>query len=94
MPLKIKFIGAFRHIIGKTQITLEYQKGSSVQQIIDTLNEKMPQLKNTLSDQALNDSRSNSLILINGREISILSGYQTLLKDEDEIVFVPVVHGG
>ncbi len=54
----------------------------------------MPALKHTFSDQELNDSRSNSLILINGKEISILKGLETKLCDGDEIVFVPVVHGG
>ena len=34
------------------------------------------------------------VILVNGREISILNGYQTEVSDGDEIVFVPVVHGG
>ncbi len=54
----------------------------------------MPELKHTFSDQELNDSRSNSLILVNGREISVLKGFETKLSDGDEIVFVPVVHGG
>jgi len=54
----------------------------------------MPELKRIFSDQELNDSRSNSLILVNGKEISILNGIETKLNDGDEIVFVPVVHGG
>ena len=54
----------------------------------------MPELKRTFSDHELNDSRSNSLILVNGREISVLNGYETKLNDGDEVVFVPVVHGG
>jgi molybdopterin converting factor small subunit len=31
---------------------------------------------------------------VNGREISVLNGLDTILKDGDEVVFVPVVHGG
>jgi molybdopterin converting factor small subunit len=34
------------------------------------------------------------LVLVNGREISVLNGLETRVKDEDEVVFVPVVHGG
>ncbi len=56
--------------------------------------QNMPELKHTFNDQELNDSRSNSLILVNGREISVLEGYETKLCAGDEIVFVPVVHGG
>ncbi len=94
MTLTIKFIGALRHISGKKQLTLDLQKGFSVKNLVDSLSKQIPGLKHTFGDQELNDARSNSLILINGREISVLDGYDTKLVDGDEIVFVPVVHGG
>lgn len=94
MSLTIKFIGALRHLSGKTQFTVSFQNGLSIKELIDTITQQMPALKHTFSDQELNDSRSNSLILINGKEISILKGLETKLCDGDEIVFVPVVHGG
>ena len=43
---------------------------------------------------SLEDPKSNALILLNGKEISVLNGLQTKVKDGDEVVFVPVVHGG
>ena len=94
MSLTIKFIGALRHLSGKTQFTINFQDGISIKQLIDSITQQLPALKNTFSDQELNDSRSNSLILVNGREISVLDGLETKLSDGDEIVFVPVVHGG
>ena len=94
MPLTIKFIGALRHLSGKTQLTLNFQDGASVKTVVDNISQEIPQLKRTFCDQELNDARSNSLILVNGREISVLDGYETKLSDGDEIVFVPVVHGG
>jgi molybdopterin converting factor small subunit len=54
----------------------------------------MPELEKTFRDDSLNDSRSNAIILVNGREISVLNGLETNLSNGDEIVFVPVVHGG
>jgi len=90
----IKFIGAFRHLSGKKQLTLTFQDGVSVKSLIDIISQELPQLKRTFCDQELNDAKSNSLILVNGREISVLEGYETKLSDGDEIVFVPVVHGG
>jgi sulfur-carrier protein len=94
VPLTVKFIGALRHLSGKTQFTIKIQDGTSVKELIGKISQEMPELKHTFSDQELTDSRSNSLILVNGREISVLNGYETKLKDGDEIVFVPVVHGG
>ena len=94
MPLTIKFIGALRHLSGKTQFTITFQEDITIKELVNEISQELPTLKHTFSDQQLNDSRSNSLVLVNGREISVLNGYETKLKDGDEIVFVPVVHGG
>jgi molybdopterin synthase sulfur carrier subunit len=94
VPLTIKFIGALRHLSGKTEFPVSFQEGISIKELVTKITQEFPELKHTFSDQELNDSRSNSLVLVNGREISVLNGYETKLKDGDEIVFVPVVHGG
>jgi len=94
VPLEVKFIGALRHLSGKKQFTVNYQEILSIKQLLQKICQEFPELVHTFSDQELNDSRSNSLILINGKEISVLNGLETKLDDGDEIVFVPVVHGG
>ncbi len=94
MPLTVKFIGALRHISGKTQLTVEFQQDISLKELVANLSQDLPPLEKTFGDQQLNDSKSNTLILVNGREISVLNGYETKLSDGDEIVFIPVVHGG
>ena len=65
----------------------------SLKDLMTELSREMPQIEKTLSDQH-NNMSSNALILINGREISVLNGLETKLNDGDEIVFIPVVHGG
>lgn len=94
MPITVKFIGALRHLSGKTQFDITFKEEISIKELIEKISQEMPELKHTFSDQELNDPRSNSLILVNGKEISVLKGYETKLNDGDEIVFVPVVHGG
>jgi len=94
VPLTVKFIGALRHLSGKTQLTLNYEQALCIKDLIANISQELPALQRTFSDQTLNDSKSNSLILVNGKEISVLNGYETKLSDGDEIVFVPVVHGG
>jgi molybdopterin converting factor small subunit len=94
VTLRIKFIGALRHISGKTQLTLPFQAGITVKEVVAQLGLQIPGLKHSFCSQELNDARSNSLVLVNGKEISVLDGYETLLCDSDEVVFVPVVHGG
>jgi molybdopterin synthase sulfur carrier subunit len=94
MPLTLKFIGALRQISGKTQLTISFQEGVSLKELATKLSREMPQIEKIFSGPQLNDSRSNALVLINGREISVLNGLETKLNDGDEIVFIPVVHGG
>ncbi len=94
MPLTVKFIGALRHLSGKTQFITNFQEEISIRGLLEKISQEIPELKRTFCDHELNDSRSNSLILVNGREISVLNGFETKLSDGDEIVFVPVVHGG
>jgi MoaD family protein len=94
MTLTVKFVGAFRHISGKTQLNLQFNKGASVQDVVNQLSQQIPELRRTFCDADLNEPHSNSLILVNSKEISILNGYETKLNDGDEVVFVPVVHGG
>ena len=47
-----------------------------------------------LVDSQLDDTRPNVLILVGGKEIGALQGLETEVKDADEIVLVPRVHGG
>jgi len=37
---------------------------------------------------------SDILVFINGVEIGVLNGLDTILKQGDEVIFLPVVHGG
>ena len=94
MVLTLKFIGALRHLSTKTQLTIDYEEGMSVKQLMTKMLEEAPSLSGMLSSQQPDDSRFNALILVNGREISVLNGLETKLNDGDEIVFIPVVHGG
>lgn len=94
MTLTIKFVGALRHLSGKISLTLDIQDGVTIKGVVDAISQQIPALRHTFTDSDLNDSRSNSLVLVNGVEISVLAGYETKVSDGDEVVFVPVVHGG
>lgn len=96
MTLTIKFIGALRNLSGKTKLTLKsVDENFSVKDLILKLLEEIPQLKSSLINQQTDDNmKTNALILVNDREISVLNGVDTKLHDGDEVVFVPVVHGG
>ena len=90
----IRFFGAFRNITGKNKVTIQFKDTIRLKEAIKEIVEGMPRLERTLVDPALEDPRANTLILVNGKEISVLNGLETMLKDGDEIVFIPVLHTG
>lgn len=94
MTVTLKFIGALRRDSGKAQITLECKKNVSLLELVNSLTRELPRLRLSLLDEQLEPPKSKALILVNGKEISVLNGLATKIKDGDEIVFVPVVHGG
>jgi molybdopterin synthase sulfur carrier subunit len=95
MAVTVKFIGALRHITGKTKISIDFSVGCAIKDLIQKLILDTPQIKSSIVDQQADGTmKTNALILVNDREISVLDGLETKLSDGDEIVFVPVVHGG
>jgi len=93
MVITVRFIGAFRSASSKNKLSVKAEN-VSLKEIINKIVENRPKLKRALIDPELNDPRPNTLILVNGKEINVLDGLETRLKDGDEVVFVPVVHGG
>lgn len=94
MVITVKFIGAFRNASGKSKFTITSEDIILLKEAIKEIVKELPKLKTILIDPELEDPRPNTLILVNGKEISVLNGLDTMLEDEDEVVFVPVVHGG
>ena len=94
MAITVKLIGVLRRISGSEELAFKCKKLVSVRELFSEVIEKLPKLKQSLIDQQLNDLNPNVLVLVNGSEISVLNGLQTKLKNNDEIVLVPVVHGG
>jgi molybdopterin converting factor small subunit len=98
MAVNVKFIGALRHIAGKSKtvtITNIYPANFTVKDLIQKIVIDVPEIKTSLiTQQAGNIVKTNTLIFVNDREISVLNGVDTLLANGDEVVFISVVHGG
>jgi len=94
LAVTVKFIGVFRSVSGKAKTTLSFEDTVSLKEALKKIVEQIPKLERALIDSELEDPRPNTLILVNGKEISILNGLETIIRDGDEVVFIPVVHGG
>jgi molybdopterin converting factor small subunit len=94
VAITVRFIGSLRASAGKNRLTLQFEKGASLREVISRIVDDRPKLKRALIDPELNDPRTNSLILVNGKEIGVLEGLETKLEDGDELTLISVVHGG
>lgn len=94
MNIRVRLFGLFKRAYGKNEILIELSEGLRLKDLIYKIAEESPSLKHVLLDPELMDPRPNTVILVNGVEISALSGLETEIKDGDEVVLIPVVHGG
>jgi len=94
MVITIRFIGSLRASSKKSKLSLNFENAVSLREVMNRLIEEQPKLRRALIDSELDDPRTNVLMLVNGKEIGVLKGLETKLKDGDELVLVPVVHGG
>jgi len=94
LVINVRFIGALRGMSGRSKLCINARKTTPLREIIKKITEELPQIARAVVDPELEDPRPNTLILVNGKEISVLDGLETMLKDGDEVVLVPVIHGG
>jgi sulfur-carrier protein len=94
MAVILKFFGALRHASGKDRLAIKFTGETSVFELIKKLTCKTLDLRKNLLDEQLDTPKPNALILVNGKEISVLNGLETMVRDGDEVIFIPIVHGG
>lgn len=94
MLVTVRFVGSLRAVSRKAKITLTLGSNASVRDVVNNVVKHRPALSRVLIDPEVGDPRKDVLMLVNGKDTSVLNGFGTMLHDEDEVVFVPVVHGG
>jgi len=95
ISVEVRFLGIFQRLSGKKRFTLKLEEPATVRSAVMKITETFSdEFKRVLVDSQLDDPRPNALILVGGKEISVLQGLETEVKDGEEIVLVPMVHGG
>ena len=81
MKVKVKFFAALRERVGSSEITKEIGEGSTVRELWETLQRDYPKLASV-----------NMTLLYAVNRDYVSTG--RVLRDEDEVVFVPPASGG
>lgn len=69
-------------------IEFDLPYGSNLTNLINKITEQYPEVTDLLRSSAGN------LIIVDGVEVGNLSGLETPLSEDSEVVLVPVTHGG
>ncbi len=92
--VKIKLLGFFGKAYGSSKVTLEIGEAIKIREVIRKLTSSSEDLRRVLIDPVLESPLPNAVILLNGKDISALKGLETLVTHGDELVLIPVIHGG
>ena len=95
ISIEVRFLGIFQQLSGKKHFKLKLKEPVTVRKAVQKLTETFSSdFKQVLIDSQLDDPRPNALILVGGKEIGVLQGLETKVTEADEIVLVPLIHGG
>ena len=93
--VRVKLLGFFRVSSGRSRVTVKLGDGATVGDVVERLiASSPPEFKEALIDPVLREPSPKALILVNGKEVGVLDGVGTAVGDGDEVVLVPVTHGG
>jgi len=94
--VRVRLVGVLRNLAGRHSLDIEIQEDRTVAQALEKLIDVVgrTEFAAAIVDRDLNDSTSNTLIIVNNKDISARDGVKTQLKNTDEIVLIPISHGG
>ena len=94
MKVKVKFFTSLREITGKKEEEIQSPRTIRVKELLASLSEKYGrEFTDYLYDER-GKVRTYIQILVNGRGINVLQGFETELEEGDTIAIFPPVGGG
>ncbi|MFW9918004.1 MAG: MoaD/ThiS family protein [Candidatus Thorarchaeota archaeon] len=92
MKVRIRFRGPLASQMSIDRVELEAPEASTLQQALDLALNTIPPMKEVWDDS--NQIDREALLLKNEVDVGLLDGLSTILEAGDEIVILPLVHGG
>ena len=92
MQVTLKFFATFREIVGSKTIDREFPEGTTVGEVLGTLEEEYEDLRGQLIVDG--DLKPQINVLKNGREVLHMEGIDTVVDEGDTVSVFPPVAGG
>jgi molybdopterin synthase sulfur carrier subunit len=94
MKVEVKFFTSLREITGKKADEIPLQTVSTVEELLNLLSEKYGKKFREYIYSKEGNVQDFLSFLVNGRNINVLQGFDTELKQGDIIAIIPPVGGG
>jgi len=94
VKVKVRFFTKLRELVGKQEVELEFEEPITVAELLSFLVKRYgSSFKNYVYGE---DGKVKNFlqILVNGRSITTLEGFETKLKNRDIAVIIPPAAGG
>ena len=95
IDVRVRSIALIRTLLGKEEIPLSLPQGATVETLLDRLMETGdPKLVSYFAIPKEKSAHAPLRIMVNGRDITVLDGRQTVLTDGDDVlIFIPIAGG-
>jgi molybdopterin converting factor small subunit len=96
LRVNVRLYGILKTAAKTERLELDFDRPVSVRELVNKVVNVIArsEFETYMIDADMKDPRPNALILVSGTEIGALDGIDTTLRDGDEVIFLPVVHGG
>lgn len=91
----MRLSGWLKRLSSHEEILLELGEEPTVRDVFKKLiTELGPEFESSVVDEELRDPRARVLIVVDGVEVSALSGLDTIVREGSKVVLIPFFHGG
>jgi molybdopterin converting factor small subunit len=95
MKVRVRFLGPFYHLTGRSGIDLDVKEGITLGELFSVLDASLGRaFSENVTAQIETNEKLRHLIHINGRMVSNMDGMQTRLYNDDVVSFLPPMEGG
>lgn len=92
MNLELRFFATVREAVGEVTVTREFAPGTTVGDVLSTLENEYPDLDGRLLEDG--DVAGHVTVMRNGTHVTHFDGAATELADGDRLAITPPVTGG
>jgi molybdopterin converting factor small subunit len=92
MNIELELLGALARIAGSRSVKIEVTDNATVRDVLSMVK----RMQRGMEEYILlsGDRVNNVIVLVDGRDIRVLDGIETKLRDGSKVTLIPVVHGG